>query len=164
MSSPTSRLTTPVLCTLSLLGSLQLWGRAAMDGTLEHLFYALHGPMPYNLPSTRSLLKESFTGMYWPFDYLLNILVVFFWEVADGSHPDASAVGIYFLGQYLAVLLIFYLDSCRTGLVPNFKRSVNIGTYPMFQSANCDKTDNMASGVPDDWNRLFWADLGYETP
>lgn len=107
----------PVLYGLGVMGTLGTWGRSAADGTLGHLFRALHGngEAPYILPGTECALKTSFTGLYWPVDYLLDVLVIFFWEAIDGSHPAASAVGIYFLGQYFAVLVGFYADYLRAG-------------------------------------------------
>lgn len=101
-----------VFSALTLLGLVQLWGRAVADGTLANLLSALHGDTPYQLPGTTASLKSSFTG-FPPVDYLLRILVVFFWEVADGSHPSSSAIGLYFLGQYFSILVAFYVDSLR---------------------------------------------------
>ncbi|KAL8835384.1 MAG: hypothetical protein Q9176_006955 [Flavoplaca citrina] len=101
--------------TFGLLGLLGTWGRASLDGTLVHLFDALHGSQGYVLPGTNSPLRESFTGIYWPVDYMLRVLVVVFWEAVDGSRPGTSAVGFYFLGQLFPILVGFYLDYCRRG-------------------------------------------------
>ncbi|KAL8886472.1 MAG: hypothetical protein Q9215_005829 [Flavoplaca cf. flavocitrina] len=90
--------------TFGLLGLLGTWGRASLDGTLVHLFDALHGSQGYVLPGTNSPLRESFTGIYWPVDYMLRVLVVVFWEAVDGSRPGTSAVGFYFLGQLFPIL------------------------------------------------------------
>lgn len=99
---------------LSALGTYHTWGRSILDGSFSHLLTALHGPnLPYLLPETNSPLLTRITGIYWPVDYLLNILVVFFWEAVDGSHPATSAVGIYFLAQYMSVLTGIYVDSAR---------------------------------------------------
>ncbi|KAI9164133.1 Epoxide hydrolase aurD [Paramyrothecium foliicola] len=118
MSKATILHTRPIrvaLYGLGVVGILGTWGLAAADGTLLHLLRALHGADEYLLPGTKSLLKKSFTGIYWPVDYLLDILVVFFWEAVDGSHPAASALGIYFLAQFLPVLVAFYVDNTRAG-------------------------------------------------
>lgn len=80
-----------------------------------HLFDAFHGSKKYMLPGTSSLLIRKLTGMYWPVDYLLNVLVVFFWEAVDGSRPGTSVVGIYFLGQLFPIMVTFYLDFFRQG-------------------------------------------------
>ena len=103
------------LYTLGLLGTLGTWGRAAMDRTLIHLFHALLEPKEYILPGTASPLRRSFTGIYWPIDFLLDVLIVFFWEAVDGSHPGTSAIGIYFLGQLFPILVAFYMDYFRLG-------------------------------------------------
>lgn len=104
-----------ILYVLGLLGTLGTWGRAAADGSLVHLFNALHGADEYILPGANAALRKSFTGIFWPIDYLLNVLVIFFWEAVDGSHPAASAIGIYFLGQLFPILVAFYMDSLRAG-------------------------------------------------
>ena len=107
-----------ILCTFGLLGVLGTWGRAALDGTLMHLLHALHGPTGpkgYILPRSGSRLRTSVTGIYWPIDYLLDVLIVFFWEAVDGSHLATSVIGIYFLGQLFAILVAFYMDCFRQG-------------------------------------------------
>lgn len=103
------------LYVFGLLGTLGTWGRAAADGSLVHLFYALHGADEYTLPGAKAALRKSFTGILWPIDYLLDVLVIFFWEAVDGSHPATSAIGIYFLGQLFPILVAFYIDSFRAG-------------------------------------------------
>lgn len=96
------------------LGFYNTWGRSAIDGTLALLFRALHGSETYSLPGTSSLLKTTITGIWWPFDYLLDVLIVFFWQAVDGSHPSTSVIGIYFLGQYFSILTCFYINSWRS--------------------------------------------------
>ncbi|KAI0892648.1 hypothetical protein F4806DRAFT_499762 [Annulohypoxylon nitens] len=125
-----------LLYSFGLAGSLALWGRAAVDGTLEHLLGALHGSEPYKLPGTQNLLRTRFTGI-WPLDYLLDVLVIFFWEVADGSHPDASAIGLYFLGQYVAVLSTFYLEYSRKGAGSSFSRPATWLTIFQMTGIGC---------------------------
>ncbi|KAF2710681.1 hypothetical protein K504DRAFT_475654 [Pleomassaria siparia CBS 279.74] len=100
---------------LAGLGTYCTWGRALLDGSLRHLFIALHGPELYVLPGTRHHLQTSFTGVYWLINYFLDMLVIFFWEAIDGSHPATSVIGTYFLGQYLSILTVIYVDSLRTG-------------------------------------------------
>ncbi|KAH7311399.1 hypothetical protein B0I35DRAFT_357085 [Stachybotrys elegans] len=102
-----------ILYALGAVGIAGTWGIAAVNGMLLHLFSALHGGEPYILPGTKFPMRTNFTGIYWPVDYLLDVLVVFFWEAIDGSHPAASALGIYFLGQFLPILVAFYRDNFR---------------------------------------------------
>lgn len=111
--APSAAITLPLLV-LAAVGTWGTWGRTVQDGTLTALLNALHGPRPYVLPGTKSLLRSDFTGV-WPVDYLLQVLVVFFWEAVDGSHPTASAIGLYFLLQYFSVLTVVYTDSFRAG-------------------------------------------------
>lgn len=105
----------PLLYVIGLIGILGTWGRTALDGTLVNLFVALHGSDDYNLPGTDNLLRRSFTGIYWPIDYLLDVLVVFFWEAVDGSHPATSTIGVYFLAQLFPILVAFYMNCFRQG-------------------------------------------------
>jgi hypothetical protein len=109
-----------VFCLLGLLGTAGTWGRSLIDGTLVNLLQALHGGPEYILPGTKEALRTTFTGIYWPIDYLLDVLVVFFWEAVDGSHPATSVIGIYFLGQYFSILTGFYVDSFRHGQTPGY--------------------------------------------
>ena len=109
-----------VLYAFAALGFYNTWGRAAIDGTLLLLFKALHGSKPYTLPQTDSLLKTTITGIRYPVDYLLNVLVIFFWQAVDGSHPTTSVIGIYFLGQYFGVLTSYYINSWRSGNAPRW--------------------------------------------
>ncbi|KAJ5958022.1 uncharacterized protein N7479_005172 [Penicillium vulpinum] len=115
MAIPQRPLLKPALYVLSLLGTYHTWGRTIVDGTLVHLLQALHGGKEYILPGTDSPLRTSITGIYWPVDYLLDILIVFFWEAVDGSHPSTSAIGIYFLSQYFSILTGIYVDGLRLG-------------------------------------------------
>lgn len=110
-----SRMLKPFLYALAALGAYHTWGRTIADGTLTHLLHAMHSKDGYILPGTDSFLRTSITGIYWPIDYLLDILIVFFWEAVDGSHPTTSAIGIYFLSQFLSVFTGLYVDSLRHG-------------------------------------------------
>lgn len=102
-----------ILYIFAFLGLSNTWGRAAIDGTLTLLFRALHSSEPCNLPGTNSLPRTTIRGIRWPLDYLLNVLVLFFWQAVNGSHPTTSVIGIYFLGQYFGVLTSFYVNSWR---------------------------------------------------
>jgi hypothetical protein len=100
---------------LAALGFFNTWGRSALDGTLRRLFVALHGEQPFLLPGTKYALKTKITGIRYPIDYLLDVLILFFWQAVDGSHPSTSVIGIYFLTQYFSTLTGFYIDSFRSG-------------------------------------------------
>jgi hypothetical protein len=104
-----------VFYALAALGLYNTWGRSALDGTLMRLLQALHGEKPFILPGTKSPLKTRITGIRYPIDYLINVLIIFFWQAVDGSHPSTSIIGIYFLTQYYSILTSFYINSFRMG-------------------------------------------------
>ncbi|KAL4874742.1 hypothetical protein BJY04DRAFT_233374 [Aspergillus karnatakaensis] len=100
------------LCALAVVGIWGTHGRSGADGSTALISEALDSPTPYILPGTQSALAESFTGLK-PVDYILRLLVLFWWETVDGSHPATSAVGLYFLGQLLPCLVIIYFNGLR---------------------------------------------------
>ncbi|PVH77051.1 hypothetical protein DL98DRAFT_464083 [Cadophora sp. DSE1049] len=109
------------LYTLGFLGFYGTWIRSALNGTLSILFGSLH--VTGTLPGGELPLKTSLTGIYWPLDYLLNMLIVFFWQAVDGSHPSTSLFGLYFAGQHLAVIVTLYVDSYKTKKAQSWKLS-----------------------------------------
>lgn len=100
------------LSLFGLLGLYNTWGRTILNGTFGKLLVALFGG-PYLLPGTDIVMSTKFTGNYWPTDMLFDVMVVFFWEVVDGSHPRTSAIGLYFIGQVLPVTAGMYVDTYR---------------------------------------------------
>ncbi|KAL9030779.1 MAG: hypothetical protein Q9196_001129 [Gyalolechia fulgens] len=106
---------------LGVAGFYNTWGRTFIDGTLVRLLTALHGGKPYFLSGTTERLKTNITGLYWPVDYLLNLLILFFWEAVDGSHPTTSLVAVYFAGQHLSMVVAQYVDSYRHGNAGRWK-------------------------------------------
>lgn len=85
-----------MLYTFAFLGFYNTWGRSVIDGTLALLFRALQDSRTYSLPGINSLVKMTITGIWWPFDYLLHVLNVFFWQAIDGFHPSTSVIGNLF--------------------------------------------------------------------
>ena len=103
------------LAVFGFLGFYNTWGRTIINGTLVRLLTAIHGG-PYELPGTDAMvMRTSFTGIYWPIDWICNVMIVFFWEVVDGSHPTTTAIGLYFIGQHLSIVTTMYVDSYRSG-------------------------------------------------
>ncbi|RAL03043.1 uncharacterized protein BO80DRAFT_351248 [Aspergillus ibericus CBS 121593] len=98
---------------VGLLGLLGTYGRGALDGSTDLLFRAVDRDTPYVFPGTLFTLRQTFTGIWFPIDYLLNVLVVFWFEAVDGSHPSAAAISLYFLGQLLPCLVLIYSTSVR---------------------------------------------------
>ncbi|KAL5342865.1 hypothetical protein BJX70DRAFT_394307 [Aspergillus crustosus] len=101
-----------LLFALAAIGAWGTHGRSAADGSTALISEALANPN-YLLPGTQSGLLKTFTGFQTPFDLILRLLTLFWWEAADGSHPAASAVSLYFLGQLLPGVVIVYLNALR---------------------------------------------------
>ncbi|KAF2497541.1 hypothetical protein BU16DRAFT_616165 [Lophium mytilinum] len=118
--------------TLSLLGTCGIWGRNVLDGSFALVFDAINSESTH-IPGTKEQLLTSITGIRYPIDYQLGFLVLYFWESVDGSHPATSAVGIYFLGQYLSILTVVLTDSLRKGQVSGFGKA--IAWFLLFQAS-----------------------------
>ncbi|EON68662.1 hypothetical protein W97_07920 [Coniosporium apollinis CBS 100218] len=89
------------------------WGRSLLDGTLMQIL-ALRGAKTPSVPGTNEPLRMTFTGIV-PVDYWFTIMVLFFWEALDGSHPDTSLTGVYFLGQLVGIWMLVWLEGARAG-------------------------------------------------
>lgn len=114
---PTSSVGRPTLqaivVVLGLLGCLATWGRTIADGSFA-LLNAAMADEHYTLPGTSHRPLRVYSGIP-PLDYLARVLVLFFWEAIDGSHPKTSAAGIYMAGQMAPVIVTQYLDALRRG-------------------------------------------------
>ena len=102
---------------LAPLGLYNTWIRFILNGSLSRLLAVQNGsgPTPYQLFSSPYRLLSSITGIYWPLDWNLTFMIVFFWETVDGTHPLASVVGIYFLGQYVSLIMVMWVNGYRAG-------------------------------------------------
>ncbi|OJJ96410.1 hypothetical protein ASPACDRAFT_1890833 [Aspergillus aculeatus ATCC 16872] len=121
-----------VLYVVGLVGMLGTWGRSALDGSTALLLRALDGSKPYILPGTEATLRRNFTGIRYPLDCTLSVLVAFWYEAIDGSHPAASAVSLYFLGQLLPCIVIAYVNGLR-GQKPSLLKYVH---HPALMSVD----------------------------
>ncbi|KAH9222512.1 hypothetical protein DL95DRAFT_454518 [Leptodontidium sp. 2 PMI_412] len=119
------------LYTLGLIGFYGTWIRSALNGALSILFRSLH--VTGTLPGGQLPLKTSLTGIYWPLDYLLDMLIVFFWQAVDGSHPTTSLFSLYFAGQHIAVIVTMYVDSYKSNRSYSWKLSPTLWLY-VFQA------------------------------
>lgn len=113
-----------LLCLLGVVGLLGTWGRTAADGSSELLTQALDSATPQMLPGTEAPLLRTYTGVQ-PIDYILTMLVLFWWEVADGSHPATSAISLYYLGQLVPAAIITYTNALR-GPNPSLMRYASL--------------------------------------
>ncbi|RAH80163.1 hypothetical protein BO86DRAFT_342069 [Aspergillus japonicus CBS 114.51] len=102
-----------LLYLVGLVGMLGTWGRSALDGSTALLLRVLDGSKPYILAGTEATLRRTFTGIRYPLDCTLSVLIAFWYEAVDGSHPAASAVSLYFLGQLLPCIVIAYVNGVR---------------------------------------------------
>ncbi|ORY03479.1 hypothetical protein BCR34DRAFT_492387 [Clohesyomyces aquaticus] len=102
---------TIILLALSAYAFYATWGISLIDGTLGHML-AIRGAKIPLIPGTHEPLRLHFTGIP-PIDYWYTIMVLFFWEAVDGSHPATSLTGIYFLGQLVAVWTLIYVEGNR---------------------------------------------------
>jgi len=98
---------------LAVAGLYTTWGRSAIDGTLTRLLTALQQE------------RISIIGIY-PIDLLLQVLILFFWEAVDGSHPSTTAVAIYFAGQHLSIISALYINSYRAANISRWKLSATL--------------------------------------
>ena len=69
---------------------------------------------PHVLPGNQAPLKRTYTGIE-VFDYQLTVLTIFFWEVVDGSMPNASLFCFGFAGQAVAAWTVIYIEGRRAG-------------------------------------------------
>lgn len=114
-----------LLCALGVVGFLGTHGRTGADGSTALITEALDSPTPYDLPGTHFALRKTFTGIP-PVDFIIRMLVLFWWETIDGSHPTTSAIGLYFLGQLLPCIVVTYLNALR-GNKPSLVKCVAVG-------------------------------------
>ncbi|KAH7330450.1 hypothetical protein BKA65DRAFT_539587 [Rhexocercosporidium sp. MPI-PUGE-AT-0058] len=126
--SPSLRWT---LYTLGFLGFYGTWIRSGLNGTLSILFRSLH--VTGTLLGSELPLKTRITGIYWPLDYLLDMLIAFFWQAVDGSHPSTSLFALYFAAQHIAVIVSMYVDSYKSNRVQSWKLSPTLWLY-VFQA------------------------------
>ena len=69
---------------------------------------------PRLLPNTKATLKTSYTGIA-SIDYELTGLILFFWEIVDGSLPQASLLAFHFSGQFYAAICLLMIEGYRRG-------------------------------------------------
>ncbi|KAI1743941.1 hypothetical protein F4680DRAFT_407989 [Xylaria scruposa] len=86
---------------LSVLGLLAQWGAMAANGTLLSLMVtSWEGQFPNGVP-----MKTTWTGL-WPFDYVLGLLVAFFYPLLNATDLDNPAP-ILLLTDLLISLSVF---------------------------------------------------------
>ncbi|KAL2802397.1 hypothetical protein BJX63DRAFT_437922 [Aspergillus granulosus] len=101
------------LLSLSAYAFYATWGISLLDGTLQHMLDHRGADVPL-IPGTQEPLRLHFIGIP-PIDYWYTIMVLFFWQAVDGSHPSTSLTGIYFLGQLIGIWTLVYIEGYRIG-------------------------------------------------
>lgn len=98
---------------LSICAFCVTWGISLTDGTMKYILEIRGEDIPI-IPGTKESLRLKFTGIP-PLDYWFTIMVLFFWEALDGSHPATSLTGIYFLGQLIGLWTLVWVEGYRRG-------------------------------------------------
>lgn len=101
------------LVKLCLAGLYTTWYLFSYNGT-HSLMIRVRDVGPHNLPGTNAPLKRSYTGIG-KLDYQLTVLALFFWELIDGSRPNASLLCFHFTGQITAGWGLLMMEALRTG-------------------------------------------------
>ncbi|MCJ1309585.1 hypothetical protein MMC25_003245 [Agyrium rufum] len=111
--APTILPTYLVLLVLVLLAYYGTWHLLNTNGTAAMMIHIRdHGP--HVLPGTSAPLRRTYTGIE-AIDYQLTVLALFFWEILDGSRPDAVLQGFHFTGQFGAAYGLLMIESLRGG-------------------------------------------------
>ena len=69
-----------------------------------------HGP--HVLPGTKEPLRTHYTGVA-NIDHQLTVLALVFWELVDGSRPNAQLLCLHFAGQIGAAYALLLMESSR---------------------------------------------------
>lgn len=102
-----------ILLFLCGAGFYATWYLLLNNGTTEHLAH-IRDVGPRLLPGTKESIKTSYTGIA-AIDYQLTVLDLFFWEMVDGSRPEASLFCYHFAGQVFSGWGLLLLESLRSG-------------------------------------------------
>ncbi|KAI9785097.1 MAG: hypothetical protein M1816_000508 [Peltula sp. TS41687] len=98
---------------LPLLSAGAFYALFINDDTIRRILAILLSK-PVYIPRTEEPMRLRYTGIP-PIDYWLTIMVLFFWEALDGSHPDTSLSGVYFLGQLISIWALLWMEGLRRG-------------------------------------------------
>lgn len=102
-----------VLLLLSATGYYFTWHLASNNGTIDYMVRVREfGPRV--LPGTTVPLKIVYTGIH-AVDHQLTALCLFFWELVDGSQPNASLLCFHFAGQITAAWGLLTIEKLRYG-------------------------------------------------
>ncbi|KAI9702836.1 MAG: hypothetical protein M1836_008050 [Candelina mexicana] len=97
----------------SLAAIYGCWVLSFRNGTFDRISH-IREVGPRNLPNTDQPIVGHYTGIS-AVDDQLDVLVLFFWGIVDGSYPDLSLQSFYGGGQFAAVWTIIMLEGLRVG-------------------------------------------------
>ncbi|KAL8650368.1 MAG: hypothetical protein Q9210_003858 [Variospora velana] len=123
------------LLSLTLLGFYSTWYLFINNGGADMMGH-IRDHRPHILPFTDDApLRQYYTGVALV-DYQLVVLTLFFYNLVDGSHPNASLQAYHFGGQIAAAWGLLVLESLRNG---NKWRAVSFITIwgLVVQNATC---------------------------
>ena len=81
------------------------------NGSADHMA-KIREVGPRLLPGTKEPLKTRYIGIEM-IDYQLTGLDLFFWELVDGSRPNASLFCYHFAGQVFSGWALLLIESMR---------------------------------------------------
>ena len=102
-----------ILLLLCGAGFYATWYLLLNNGTTDHMAH-IRDVGPRLIPRTQQPLKTTYVGIE-AVDYQLTVLDLFFWELVDGSRPDASLFCYHFAGQVFSGWGLLLLESLRRG-------------------------------------------------
>ncbi|KAL8728133.1 MAG: hypothetical protein Q9181_005450 [Wetmoreana brouardii] len=103
-----------LLLSLSGLGFYLTWYIFMNNGAAQ-MMNDIRDNGPHILPYTDGgPLRKTYTGIA-VVDYQLTILVLFFYNIVDGSHPNACLQAYHFFGQAIAGYSLLILEGRRYG-------------------------------------------------
>ena len=101
------------LFSLSALGCYLTWYLLYTNGTADQMVY-IRDTGPQLLPGTKAPIKTIYIGIE-AVDHQIAVLALFFWELVDGSMPNASLHCFRFAGQIAAAWGLVMLEAMRVG-------------------------------------------------
>ena len=96
---------------LMCLAFYTTWGLVYENGTAT-LMQSHRDRGPHVLPGTKEPLRSHYTGFAF-IDHELTVLTLFFWELVDGSRPNAQLLCLHFGGQIGAAYAVLLMESSR---------------------------------------------------
>lgn len=114
---------------LSALGVYFTWYLYMNNGTYDRIVRDRNA-VPLILPGTAAPLKIIYTCIGWIDDQLI-VLCLFFWELVNGSQPNASLLCFHFAGQIAAGYGLLMIEKSRSGNKGRRIITLQVKAYPL---------------------------------